>query len=147
MSHVIGFSNKEGVGSAGIELKYNSYLKGKEGHRSSKKDGRNREIYTARELDIPPQDGANIILTLDQQIQYIAEKSIENIYIDYGTKSACAIVQDVELARFWQWLRSLTLILTDMGKHRQNGCVIKQYLGTLILVRQLKQLSLLRQLI
>ena len=95
MSHVIGFSNKEGVGSAGIELKYNSYLKGKEGHRSSKKDGRNREIYTARELDIPPQDGANIILTLDQQIQYIAEKSIENICIDYGAKGACAIVQDV----------------------------------------------------
>ena len=37
MSHVIGFSNKEGVGSAGIELKYNSYLKGKEGHRSSRR--------------------------------------------------------------------------------------------------------------
>ena len=58
MSHVLGFSNREGVGSAGIELRYDSYLKGKEGHRSSKKDGRGREVYSARELDIPPENGA-----------------------------------------------------------------------------------------
>ena len=66
MAHVIGFSNKEGVGSAGIELQYDSYLKGKEGHRISKKDARKREIYSERKVDIPPEDGASVILTLDQ---------------------------------------------------------------------------------
>ena len=79
MAHVLGFSNREGVGSAGIELRYDSYLKGKEGHRSSKKDGRGREVYSARELDIPPENGATVILTLDQQIQYVTEKAIEKI--------------------------------------------------------------------
>jgi cell division protein FtsI/penicillin-binding protein 2 len=95
MAHVLGFSNREGVGSAGIELRYNSYLKGKEGHRSSKKDGRGREVYSARELDIPPQNGATVILTLDQQIQYVTEKAIEQICLDYDAKGAWAIVQDV----------------------------------------------------
>ncbi|MAW40169.1 MAG: hypothetical protein CMF27_04505 [Kiritimatiellaceae bacterium] len=95
MAHVLGFSNREGVGSAGIELRYNNYLKGKEGHRSSKKDGRGREVYSARELDIPPENGATVVLTLDQQIQYVTEKAIEKICFEYDAKGAWAIVQDV----------------------------------------------------
>ena len=95
MAHVLGFSNREGVGSAGIELRYNSYLKGKEGHRSSKKDGRGREVYSARELDIPPENGATVMLTLDQQIQYVTEKAIEKICFEYNAEGAWAIVQDV----------------------------------------------------
>ena len=38
-------------------MRYNSYLKVKRGHRSSKKDGRGREVYSARELDILPENG------------------------------------------------------------------------------------------
>ncbi|MFL2860260.1 MAG: peptidoglycan D,D-transpeptidase FtsI family protein [Pontiellaceae bacterium] len=95
MAHVLGFSNREGVGSAGIELRYDAYLKGKEGHRSSKKDGRGREVYSARELDIPSENGATVVLTLDQQIQYVTEKAIEKICFDYNAKGAWAIVQDV----------------------------------------------------
>ena len=94
MSHVLGFSNREGVGSAGIELRYNSYLRVKR-DTGVVKDGRGREVYSARELDIPPENGATVILTLDQQIQYVTEKAIEKICFDYNAKGAWAIVQDV----------------------------------------------------
>ncbi len=95
MAHVLGFSNREGVGGAGIELRYDEYLRGKEGVRNSKKDGRGREVYSERTLDIPPQDGASVVLTLDQQIQYVAERAIENICLEFEAKAAWAIVQEV----------------------------------------------------
>ena len=95
MAHVIGFSNKEGVGSAGIELQYDSYLKGKEGHRISKKDARKREIYSERKVDIPPEDGASVILTLDQQLQYHVERVIEAMCRESEAEAGWAIVQDI----------------------------------------------------
>jgi cell division protein FtsI/penicillin-binding protein 2 len=95
MAHVVGFSNLEGDGSAGIELRMDEYLKGKEGHRVSKLDGSGREIYRTRELDIPPEDGATVVLTLDQWLQYQVEKTIEKTCFDFNAKAVWAVVQHV----------------------------------------------------
>lgn len=95
MAHVVGFANHEGVGSAGIEQRMDEYLRGKDGHRVSKKDGKRREIYNTREVDIPPQDGATVFLTLDQQLQYTTEKTIEKMCRAFNAKAAWAIVQHV----------------------------------------------------
>ncbi len=95
MAHVVGFANHEGVGSAGVEQRMDAYLRGKEGHRVSKKDGRRREIYSAREVDIPPEDGATVTLTLDQQLQYVTEKTVEKVCREFNAKAAWAIVQHV----------------------------------------------------
>lgn len=95
MAHVVGFSNMEGVGSAGIEQRMDEYLRGKEGLRISKKDGKRHEIYGSRSVDIPPEDGATVTLTLDQQLQYFVEKTIEKTCHDYNAKAVWAIVQRV----------------------------------------------------
>ncbi|MDZ8117118.1 peptidoglycan D,D-transpeptidase FtsI family protein [Pontiella agarivorans] len=95
MAHVVGFSNQEGVGSAGIEQRMDAYLRGKEGLRISKKDGRRREIYSARTVDIKPEDGATVTLTLDQQLQYVVEKTVEKTCREFNAKAAWAIVQHV----------------------------------------------------
>ncbi len=95
MAHVLGFSNREGQGSAGIEYRMNAYLCGKEGRRISKRDGRNREIYSERELDIPPRDGATVELTLDSWLQYQVEKTIEKTCTEFNAQAVWAIVQCV----------------------------------------------------
>ncbi|MDF7825729.1 penicillin-binding protein 2 [Pontiellaceae bacterium B12227] len=95
MAHVVGFANQEGIGSAGVEQRMDEYLRGKEGHRVSKKDGRRREIYSARTVDIEAVDGATVMLTLDQQLQYVAEKTVEKTCRDFNAKAAWAIVQHV----------------------------------------------------
>jgi cell division protein FtsI/penicillin-binding protein 2 len=95
MAHVVGFSNMEGDGSAGIELRYDEYLRGKEGLRISTKDGRRREIYGRRTVDRPPEDGATVMLTLDQQLQYFVEKTIEKTCHEFEAKAVWAIVQRV----------------------------------------------------
>ncbi|MFA7369933.1 MAG: hypothetical protein WC334_09835, partial [Kiritimatiellales bacterium] len=57
-AHVIGYANYEGVGSAGIEQRMNSLMKGVAGLRINQKDGRRREIYSSRTVNIDPQPGA-----------------------------------------------------------------------------------------
>lgn len=95
MAHVVGFANQEGQGSAGIEQRMDEVLRGKQGHLISKKDGRRREIYSARTVDIQPEDGATVTLTLDQQLQYVVEKTVEKTCRDFNAKAAWAVVQHV----------------------------------------------------
>ena len=95
MAHVVGFANQEGNGAAGVEQRMDEFLRGKEGHRVSKKDGRRREIYSARTVDIQPEDGATVTLTLDQQLQYKVEKVVEKTCIEFKAKAAWAIVQHI----------------------------------------------------
>jgi len=94
-AHVIGFANHEGVGSAGIEQKMNSYLQGTAGRLVSLKDGRRREIYSRRTVHDEPQPGADVYLTIDQQVQHFAEKALDDLVSNYEPQGAWAIVQNV----------------------------------------------------
>jgi cell division protein FtsI (penicillin-binding protein 3) len=94
-AHVIGYANYEGVGSAGIEQRMNRPLQGVAGLRISQKDGRRHEIYSRRTVDIDPQSGADVYLTLDQQIQHFAEKALDHLNEKFAPLAAWAIVQNV----------------------------------------------------
>ena len=94
-AHLIGFANHEGVGSAGIEQKMNSKLEGNAGLRISQKDGRRREIYSRRTVNIEPEPGADVYLTIDQQVQYFTEKALDELVSKYQPQGAWAIVQNV----------------------------------------------------
>jgi len=95
-SHVVGFANQEGVGSAGIEQKMNAHLQGSEGLLISQKDGRRREIYSHRTVNIEPEPGADVYLTIDQQVQHFAEKALDELVEKYQPQGAWAIVQKVQ---------------------------------------------------
>lgn len=95
MSHVVGFSNFEGVGSAGVEQRMNGYLRGRTGLRVSERDGRKSELYTRRRLAIEPQRGADVYLTLDQHLQFMLEESLDRALEEYNAQSAWAIIQQV----------------------------------------------------
>jgi cell division protein FtsI (penicillin-binding protein 3) len=116
MAHVVGFSNREGVGAAGVEQRMNDYLCGKEGLRVSKKDGRRREIYSTRTIDIDPEDGANVMLTLDQQLQYFTEKTIEKMCDEFSAKAAWAIVMHVRTGEILAMASYPTYDLNRYGK-------------------------------
>lgn len=95
MSHVVGYANAEAVGSAGIEQRMERYLRGVPGLRVSEVDGKRREVYTRRVMEIEPQPGADVQLTLDQNLQYFVEKALEDALLTNGAKGAWAIVQNV----------------------------------------------------
>ncbi|MEM7391750.1 MAG: penicillin-binding transpeptidase domain-containing protein, partial [Verrucomicrobiota bacterium] len=95
MSHALGFSNWEGVGSAGVEQRFNGYLRGQPGLRITERDGRRREVYNRRSVDIPPQVGADVHLTLDLNVQFIVEQALDKAMIEHSAKGAWVIVQKI----------------------------------------------------
>jgi len=96
MAHVIGFANKLGVGGAGVELKFDSMLKGVPGKIDGEKDARQAEIFTKRKEKIDPIPGADVHLTLDHMIQYIAERELRATIDKFQATGGFVIVQKVK---------------------------------------------------
>lgn len=94
LSHVIGFQNHEGVGAAGIEWEMNRFLKGKGGLRVGEKDGRHHEMVSRRKMQIDPERGADVTLTVDQYLQYGVEEALEKAMSIYNAQGAWAVVMD-----------------------------------------------------
>ena len=95
-AHVVGFSNLEGIGSSGVELRMDSYLRGRPGLRISEQDGRRVELYDRRSLEIAPQEGADVYLMLDQNLQYIVEKALDAAMEQHSAKGAWVIIERVK---------------------------------------------------
>ena len=99
-AHVLGFTMKyaegeDGLkGQEGIELYYDKYLKGIPGKIVMETDARGREMPNNVDRYIPPIDGLNIILTIDQVIQHFTEKAVEDAMEKYNAKKVYAIVMD-----------------------------------------------------
>lgn len=95
MCHVLGFVNHEGYGSAGIEQNMEKFLKGSPGYIATGVDARRHELYLKREQFIRPVEGGNVTLTIDQNIQYMVEKTLDETVAEYNAKGAWIIVQRV----------------------------------------------------
>lgn len=99
-AHVLGFTMKyaegeDGLkGQEGIELYYDKYLKGIPGKIVMETDARGREMPNNVDRYIPPINGLNVILTIDQVIQHFTEKAVEDAMEKYNAKKVYAIVMD-----------------------------------------------------
>lgn len=87
---VLGFSGVDGKGLEGLEYYYDDYLRGNQLQRTIARDALGRIFHRESEGQ-PDYEGKNLILTIDSNIQYIAEKAIEAAVTEYGGKSGMAV--------------------------------------------------------
>jgi len=92
-SHIIGFCGLDNKGLEGIELCYDNYLKGTEGWALILRDARQKKLNFEQKMAVP-SDGYNLVLTIDEVIQYITEREIDKAFKVYHAKGASAIVMD-----------------------------------------------------
>ncbi len=90
-SHIIGFAGIDNNGLEGMELQLDKYLKGKEGMSQILRDARQRELLLEKNY-VAQQNGFNVILTIDETIQYIAERALEAGFKKHNAKGASIIV-------------------------------------------------------
>ncbi len=94
-AHVIGFTGADNQGLDGLEATMDKYLKGTPGKILSEVDAGGRELPFNEEKHIDPQGGLNVVTTIDETIQYLAEKAIDKAITDYNVlNGAMAIVMD-----------------------------------------------------
>ncbi|MEA3494141.1 MAG: penicillin-binding protein 2 [Candidatus Margulisiibacteriota bacterium] len=95
-AQTLGFVGRDNQGLSGIELAYDEYLRGKNGKVITEGDPAGRELYGAlREIE-SGSDGMNITLTIDGNIQYVAERELLKQIKKFGAKSGMCIVMDIK---------------------------------------------------
>lgn len=89
---VVGFVGRDSQGLEGIELHYDTYIRGESGTSVIERDALGRRVLAqgVEEIQVPP--GADIHLTLDTSIQYLAEKQLEATATKYHAKAGIAVV-------------------------------------------------------
>ena len=93
-AHILGGSGKDGHGLEGIELKFDKLLTGKDGWERKFKDARRRAIGVAAEDYLSPQHGQHLILTLDANLQMIAEQELATTCKQFHAKRGEVVVMD-----------------------------------------------------
>ncbi|HOA35155.1 MAG TPA: penicillin-binding transpeptidase domain-containing protein [Bacillota bacterium] len=92
-SQLLGFVGMD-EGLAGLEAYYEEYLKGKEGYLLFPSDNLNRPIPHEIKRFVPPKEGMDLYLTIDETIQYIIERELARAMIEFQPKTAMAIAAD-----------------------------------------------------
>ncbi len=96
-SHIIGFTGVDNQGLLGIEMIYDSVLKGKPGRIVTAQSADGNEMPYKYERYHNPEEGSNIVLTIDQTIQHFLEKHLETAVIDNKLKlGAAGLIMDVK---------------------------------------------------
>ncbi|MBF0485750.1 MAG: penicillin-binding protein [Candidatus Omnitrophica bacterium] len=92
-AHVVGFANIDNVGLQGVEYEYDKYLHGTRGMAEFLRDARQRDLLLEKDF-IEPKDGEDVVLTLDETIQFIAENALDKAFKKYNAKAGTIIVMD-----------------------------------------------------
>jgi cell division protein FtsI (penicillin-binding protein 3) len=98
-AHVLGFTGQDPNGLEGIELKYDSTILGNTGYMITERDNLGRDIAVKSTVIKNSSPGKNIILTLDKNIQYIAEKELAKAVTENSAKSGMALVMESDTGK------------------------------------------------
>ena len=93
LSHTLGYVGIDNQGLAGLELIYDDYLTGKNGAIKYYADAKGNNLAYASEY-VKPQDGMNLTLTIDLDIQKSLERELDNAIYKYNPDGAWGIVMD-----------------------------------------------------
>ncbi|HWJ03910.1 MAG TPA: stage V sporulation protein D, partial [Verrucomicrobiae bacterium] len=98
-SHILGIVGKDNIGLEGLEKKFDKFLAGVSGRIVTEKDATGRDIPQALHDFVPPVPGSNVVLTIDETIQYFVERELDNIMTQYAPKGATIIAMEPKTGR------------------------------------------------
>ena len=100
LANVIGFVGQDNNGLEGLEFYYDGMLRGVPGKILVEEDSRGRSINSSSHQIIPPQEGLNLYLTIDETIQYVTEKRLTEAVEELKAERAVAMVYDLQNGEF-----------------------------------------------
>lgn len=92
-AHMVGFTNIDDAGQEGIELAYESWLRGMPGAKQVIKDRRGRTIDDVRLLNAA-QPGKDLALSIDLRLQHMAYRALKSAVTRHNAVSGSAVILD-----------------------------------------------------
>lgn len=93
-AHVLGIAGIDNQGLEGLEVEYDNYLRGIRGQIMAERDATGREIPEGIRRFWAPEDGNDLYLTIDETIQYIAERELDKGILESKAKGGVIIVMN-----------------------------------------------------
>lgn len=91
LSHVLGYVGIDNQGLSGLELEYDKYLTGEAGAIKYFSDAKGNRLNLS-DVYVAPQDGLNLQLTIDINIQKSLERELDNVVDMFSPEMALAVV-------------------------------------------------------
>jgi cell division protein FtsI/penicillin-binding protein 2 len=89
---VLGFVGIDNTGLAGLEADLNSLLVGSSGVITYETDGLGEMLNVGDRKETPPQEGSNVVLTIDRYVQRIAESELQKTIDKHKASGGSVIV-------------------------------------------------------
>jgi len=97
-AHVLGFVDNEGAGWYGLEGQYGGQtggpVGGKPGRLRAERDTAGNEIAFSERNWQPPEDGLDLVLTIDRTVQYVAERELDRAIVQHRASGGTVIVMN-----------------------------------------------------
>jgi cell division protein FtsI (penicillin-binding protein 3) len=94
LAHVLGFANVDNQGLEGLERKYDTHLRGQRGHLIVERDAFGGAVFPKGLDYAAPSAGRDLVLTIDEIIQYIAEQELDQAVVETRANGGVVIVLD-----------------------------------------------------
>lgn len=117
-SQLIGFAGIDNKGLAGLELYYDDLLRGKNGELVAEKDPLGRSIPGGVLNLSPVVNGDDVVLTIDKDIQFMAESELRKAVEESKAKAGIAIVMDTGTGEI---LAMANMPSFDLNAYNQAG--------------------------
>ncbi len=94
-AHVVGFTSIEEAGQEGIELRFDSALRGTDGSRTVLRDRLGRVVEDIGDK-VDPTDGRDIQLAIDSKVQFFAYQRVRDAVAEHRARAGSVVVLDVQ---------------------------------------------------
>jgi cell division protein FtsI (penicillin-binding protein 3) len=94
LSHVLGFADIDNQGLEGLERRYDAQLRGERGRLVVERDAFGGSVFPKGLNYVAPSPGKDLVLTIDEVVQYIAEQELDEVVT--RTRAASGVVIVVE---------------------------------------------------
>ena len=113
-AHLVGFTGVDEIGREGFELAAQDWLSGKEGSRRVIKDRQGRIVEDLEAVKVP-EDGKDLVLSIDRRIQYLAHRELLKAVETHKAKAGAVVVLDAKTGE--------VLAMTNVPSYNPNNPV------------------------
>jgi len=103
----------------GIEGSYSQYLSGKDGTQLRRRINHGNWVPVFDENEVEPENGKDIITTIDINIQDVAESALYNHLIEHQAQWGCAVLMEVETGQI--------MAIANLTKNNEKNIYIEDY--------------------
>ncbi len=116
-ANLIGWVNQQGEAAGGLELSLEKQLKGTDG-KEIYDSSPNGKIPLGDNVLIPPQNGHNVGLTIDNSLQLLAEQRLAKALADTGAEAAAVVVTNPNTGEMLAMANAPSFDSNDPGKSK-----------------------------